>query len=340
MAFHSDINIENHAMLRGWLRDSGKISRDESPTFATLAGGVSNRTVRVEHEGRSDWVLKQALQKLRVEADWFSSPQRIHREAAGLRWLGKIIPNHVPKFVFEDESHHILAMRAVPQPHENWKQALLAGQIQIEYAQSFGCLLAKIHNAIDDYPMLAAEFADRQFFEELRLAPYYSYTAAQVPAARAMLTQLIADVRQRRLALAHGDYSPKNVLVHQGRLYILDYEVIHFGDPAFDIGFSMTHFLSKAHFMPDHRSAFIDMAGAYWETYQDNLAAKWEESHAVRHTLACLLARVAGRSPLEYLNAVQRRDQQKIVLDLISQDITTIPQLIRAFSEGLALHDA
>ena len=122
------INIEDPAALLRYLREQALIGTGESPTLQTLAGGVSNRTVLVRRQSGEDWVLKQALAKLRVEVDWFSAPERIQREAAGLRWLGEIIPGHVPQFVFADEKQHILGMSAIPQPHQNWKVALLDGK--------------------------------------------------------------------------------------------------------------------------------------------------------------------------------------------------------------------
>ncbi len=342
MSQSNSMNIEDPIMLLAYLRDKGKIEPTANPSFEQLNGGVSNRTVWVKHEQGQDWILKQALEKLRVKVDWFSAPDRIHREAAGLRWFTKIIPDHVPEFVFEDDDDHILAMSAIPQPHENWKTMLLAGQTHLNYAISFGQLLAKIHNAVDDFPSIATEFEDRKFFEELRLEPYYSYTASQVPSAEAMLTQLIDDTRGRKLALVHGDYSPKNVLIYNDSLYILDYEVIHFGDPAFDVGFSLTHFLSKAHYLREHRQTFIEMASTYWQTYDEQLSQRLTttiEPYAVRHTLACLLARVAGRSPLEYLDDAHRLRQRKIIIDLIPENIQTVPNLITAFTERLTTYD-
>src|SRR5205085_10022401 len=132
------------------------------------------------------------------------------------------------------------------------------------------------------------------------------------------------DTRARRLTLVHGDYSPKNILVREGRLILLDHEVIHWGEPAFDLGFAMTHLLSKAHHLPQHRAAFADATRQFWRSYCEALgdAVPWRadlEPHAVRHTLGCLLARVAGRSPLEYLGEDERRRQRDVVLSLTGQ---------------------
>ncbi len=342
MASASGIDIEDRKQLLAHLRDVGLIGRFEEPVSEILKGGVSNRTVWVGRPGQADWVIKQALPKLRVKVDWFSDPERIQREAAGLRWLARIIPGHVPAVVFNDSARHILAMTAIPQPHDNWKTILLKGCIETEFAVSFGKLLAKIHGAAAEYPELAEEFAERRFFEELRLEPYYGYTATQTPSAAPFLRQLIEATRARQYALVHGDYSPKNVLVHRRNLVILDYEVIHFGDPAFDIGFSLTHFLSKAHHLPARRDAFLDLARRYWRSYLQELTPQLKDRarrFAVKHTLACMLARVAGRSPLEYLDGIERERQMGIALDLMRQDISDIPELIEAFGAGLGRTD-
>ncbi len=332
------LNIEDQAQLRAYLRGRALISRAETPAFQALRGGVSNRTVWVGRGEGEDWVLKQALAKLRVQVDWFSDPKRIQREAAALRWLARIIPGHVPRFVFHDDEQNILAMSAIPQPHCNWKTALLNGQAEPRFARLFGRLLAKIHGAAQQHPALAQEFAERRFFEELRLEPYYGYTAAQVPAAASFLARLIEATRARRHALVHGDYSPKNVLIQRETLIILDYEVIHFGDPAFDIGFSLTHFLSKAHHLPARREALLELARQYWRSYRCELTPQLREivgQFAAQHTVACLLARVAGRSPLEYLAEFERARQRHIALKLMKDDISDVSDLIEAVSAEL-----
>lgn len=332
------INIEDPAALLRYLRGHSHIGMGESPALHTLAGGVSNRTVLVQRQSGEDWVLKQALAKLRVEADWFSAPERIHREAAGLRWLGEIIPGRVPQFVFVDEGQHILCMSAIPQPHQNWKAALLAGETNIEQARDFGRLLATIHCAVARFPELSVEFADRRFFEELRLEPYYSYTASQVPEAREFLEQLIMDTRARRLALVHGDYSPKNALISKGKLILLDFEVIHFGDPAFDIGFSMAHFLAKAYYLPASRKSFLRMARAYWRAYSQSMTPHMRdavEQRAPRHALACFLARMAGRSPLEYLDQRQRQQLTAIALEFMRLEVVDMQTLISLYERRL-----
>jgi 5-methylthioribose kinase len=323
------MNIEAPAELLNYLRRNGRVRDAETPRLTVLAGGVSNRTVLVERDGGPDWVLKQALDKLRVTADWFSSPERIHREALGLRWLNELAPpGSIPQFVFEDHEHHILGMTAVPRPHENWKTMLMRGDIVLEHVRQFGRLLAAVHHgAVRRRAELEPVFRDTSFFESLRVEPYYAFSARQTPAAAEFLAALIAETRATRLSLVHGDFSPKNILVREGRLVLLDHEVIHWGDPAFDLGFSLAHFLSKAHHFPARRAEFARAAHLYWQSYDDPSA----EARAVRHVLGCLLARVDGRSPLEYLDPSEQKRQRAAALRLMAEPPDGIGPLIDQF---------
>jgi aminoglycoside phosphotransferase (APT) family kinase protein len=340
-AASAGLDIEQPGALVAYLRANGRIGPDESPRITVLAGGVSNRTVLVERPSGEAWVIKQALAKLRVQVDWFSSPERIHREALGLRWLAELAPpGAITPFIFEDHEAHLLAMAAVPQPHENWKKMLLRGELHPDHVAQFARLLGEIHRASHERRAeIEPVFGDRGFFESLRLEPYYEYTASQAPEAAAFYTALLCDTRAIAETIVHGDYSPKNVLVHRNRLILLDHEVIHFGDPGFDLGFGLTHLLSKAHHLPAHRAAFRDAALAFWITYQETTGATtWTatlEPRAVRHTLGCLLARVAGRSPLEYLSPDERARQRTVVIDLMQSPPETVGELVERFMDGI-----
>ncbi len=332
-----DLDIEQPGALVDWLRDHGKIATGESPRITVLAGGVSNRTVLVERESGESWVVKQALEKLRVQVDWFSSPERIHREALGIRWLSELAPpGTITPFIFEDHESHLLAMAAVPQPHENWKTMLLRGDCDPDHIDQFAHLLGTIHREsslrLDD---LIPVFGDRGFFESLRLEPYYEYTASQVSESADFYEALLAETRGINDTIVHGDFSPKNILVHDDRLILLDHEVIHIGDPGFDLGFGLTHLLSKAHHILEARSIFRNAARQFWRRYEKTVGsaefARSLQPRAVKHTLACLLARVDGRSPLEYLSPDERSAQRRTVLNLMCDPPATIDQLTHRF---------
>ncbi|MDB5302851.1 MAG: hypothetical protein JWM97_400 [Phycisphaerales bacterium] len=330
-------DIEDHAALLHYLRDTGRIARNEIPTFTNLAGGVSNRTVHVRRENGECWVLKQALRRLRVKVEWLSDPRRIEREALGMRRLASLAPKGtITRLIFLDPGPNLLAMEAVPQPHANWKEMLLADGPQPEHVRQFAQLLGCVHRrAYENRDTLASEFDDRSFFESLRLEPYYLYTADQVPEAAPFLRALVERTRAIRQTLVHGDYSPKNILVHDGRLLLLDHEVIHFGDGAFDLGFSLAHLLSKAHHLHDHRAAFAAAATSYWHIYRETIAdVPWAtdlEARAVAHTLGCLLARCRGRSPLEYLSPESRTRQADAAFAMMQRPPDRVADLVDEF---------
>lgn len=335
------LDIEQPEQLVAYMRRARLISEHEQVATRVLAGGVSNRTVLVERPDGTRWVIKQALAKLRVAVDWFSDPARIEREALALRWLSVLAPpGTITPLVFGDPEQHIVGMAAVAEPHENWKTMLLDGMLAMDHVEQFGRLLGAIHrHAAERRAEVEPIFADQSFFESLRVEPYYGYTADQVPESAVFYASLIADTRAHRHTLVHGDYSPKNVLVHHGKLVLLDHEVIHFGDPAFDLGFSLTHFLSKAHHLPGQREAFAAAALHYWLNYTLALGTSDFgadlEARVVRHTLGCLLARVAGRSPLEYLDATEQQRQQAVVVTLMLRLPESVTELVRTFVSGL-----
>src|SRR5947207_329045 len=139
------LDIEQPDQLLAYLRDSGRIARDEMPEIGVLAGGVSNRTVLVKRGSGESWVIKQALAKLRVKVDWFSDVSRIHREALALKYLPELAPpGTITPLIFEDHEHHLLAMGAVPEPHENWKTMLMAGRVENDHVEQFAALLAAV----------------------------------------------------------------------------------------------------------------------------------------------------------------------------------------------------
>jgi aminoglycoside phosphotransferase (APT) family kinase protein len=340
------LDVESLPSLMGYLRRHGLILTDERAHVTILQGGVSNKTVLVEPTDSKPFVIKQALGKLRVAADWHCDPARIHREAQALRYLPALTPaGTITPLFFEDTVEHVISMEAVPAAHENWKTMLLSRGPKPEHIVQFAEVLAAIHRrSSEQQEMLRGPFGDRTWFNVLRLEPYYQFTGDQVTEARAFLANLIRETLHISLALVHGDYSPKNVLIHASRFVLLDHEVAHFGDPAFDVGFSLTHLLSKAHHCRERRSAFF--AGS--ELYAAQYLARSQgcdfgsdfEARTCRHTLACLLARVSGRSPLEYLSDPEKVQQRAIALVLMSAPPRSLINLIHSFKKELECRES
>jgi 5-methylthioribose kinase len=314
------MNIEDPGQLLKYFIRNNWISPGEKVETRILKGGVSNRTVLIKRQPGPDWVAKQAIPKLRVKEDWYCPPERIKSESKGLQWLAKILPeNTIPLLIYEDPEEYLLIMQAVPTPHFNLKEKLLKGEIVLDEISQMGKILGTIHREGYENTVISQIFKDSSFFEILRLEPYYRFSANRVDRAKVFLSDLRNQTLKYRYSVVHGDFSPKNILINEGNLRLIDHEVIHFGDATFDLGFALTHFLSKALHLPPFRDDLFDGLRFFIKSYLSEFPP-WNskiEKRAIDHTMGCLLARVHGKSPLEYLSATEQMIQTEIVLELI-----------------------
>jgi 5-methylthioribose kinase len=276
-----------------------------------LGGGVSNIVLLVE-SGDRRLVLKQALGKLRVQDDWFSDRERIFRESAAMRWLAPHLPaGGVPEILFEDRENCLFAMSAAPDGVPTWKSLLLQGELDLRVAESIARMLATIVSKSWRDAESERVFGDQTVFDQLRLDPYYRTTAGRHPDLAPHFDRLMRESRDRRVSLVHGDWSPKNFLVSAGQVMAIDFEVIHFGDPAFDSAFLLNHLLLKSFYRPQDSADFARLAVRFWETYRAGLPpeCEWMERATVAHLGCLLLARIDGKSPAEYISAPELRER-------------------------------
>jgi 5-methylthioribose kinase len=298
-----------------------------------LTGGVSSAVFRVTWDAEAV-VVKQALPKLQVRDDWTSRVERSATEAraasvlAGLLPPGSILP---PMYV--DERRSLFVMPSAPPGAETWKALLMRGELSTVSARCVGRLLGLLHARSQSSPDLAREFADRQDFVALRVDPYLRVTAQRRPEVAAPLDKHTARMLSVRECLVHGDYSPKNLLVEPSRpgdMILLDHEVCHWGDPAFDVAFCLTHLHLKACTFPPRTSEFLDLAAVFWSAYLEIAAPAHASSLEcnVVGMLGCLLAaRVDGKSPAEYLTTEALRQRVRRLADAI---LLKEPRTLRA----------
>ena len=104
----------------------------------------------------------------------------------------------------------------------------------------------------------------------------------------------------------HGDFSPKNILTDGQAFWVTDFEVAHYGDPTFDLGFLVSHLLLKAVADPEHGDALRESASAFLQGYEATHRAVTGDRHLAEVTAALMAARVDGRSPVEYLSPTQQ----------------------------------
>jgi hypothetical protein len=202
-----------------------------------------------------------------------------------------------------------------PAAYPNWKQLLLKGTAEAGTAAAVATLLGRLHGASAGDPDMAAAFQTGEIFFAIRLEPYLQATARRHPDLAAPLNALLDRTAAARIALVHGDVSPKNILVGPHGPVFLDAECAWFGDPAFDAAFCLNQLLLKCLARPASRDAYLDCFAAFTASYLSGVS--WEppdrlESRAASLLPALLLARVDGKSPVEYITNEAARELVRI----------------------------
>ena len=302
-----------------YLARRGLAGETETGEVRELGGGVSNIVLLVEWRDRPErrWVVKQSLEKLRVQDDWRSERIRIYREAEAIQALRPVLMGaSLPEVIHIDRENFLYVMTAAPVGSVAWKESLLAGEVDLRVARQAGTLLGRMINASRADTSLRERFADRTVFDQLRVDPYYRTTAKRHPEVRGPIVQLVANSWNVQTALVHGDYSPKNMLVRDGNIFLIDFEVIHWGDPAFDAAFMLNHLLLKTLCQPRFAARYLDAVREFWKALTSearDTASRGFEALTLRHLGAQMLARIDGKSPVEYIRDEETKERVRAV---------------------------
>ena len=288
-------------MLERLLRD-GTVSSPQA-RVVPLLGGVSSEIYLVE-DGPRKWVVKCALEKLNVQDDWFADISRNRYEREFMKYVGSFLPQAVPRVQFEGDGYFV--MEYVGEGFANWKQLMLAGVCELDHARRAGETLGVIHRTSAGDETARQLFDSTSNFHQLRSHPYLVTTGSRHPDLNEQFEKEVRRLESTRQCLVHGDYSPKNILVSETRLVVLDCEVAWYGDPAFDLAFLLTHLHLKAVHRPSAAGALAEMSHQAVAAYlaARNLAGDANEEmirRTCRLLLMLLLARIDGKSPVEYL---------------------------------------
>jgi aminoglycoside phosphotransferase (APT) family kinase protein len=287
------------------------VNAHQQVALTPLSGGVSSDIYQA-HLPSGVICVKRALPKLKVAADWRAPVERNHWEVEWMRVVGGILPAAVPAVLGEDREAGAFAMAWLPPDrYPVWKAQLAQGQASVADAARVGTTLGRIHAATADRPEIAARFATDANFHAIRLEPYLLTTGRAHPDLAPRLTLLAATTAATRRVLVHGDFSPKNILLGPDGPVLLDAECAWYGDPAFDLAFVLNHLLLKGVWQPHRRREYTAMYRALVDAYRDHV--RWEPWPTVETRTAALLpglllARVDGKSPVEYVTRDADRD--------------------------------
>jgi aminoglycoside phosphotransferase (APT) family kinase protein len=296
--------------LTGPLRRMGLLKAGEFARLTPLTGGVSSDISLVEAGGRR-FCVKRALPRLKVAALWEAPVERNAAEAAYMRAVARWLPHAVPRILGEDAEAGWFAMDYLaPEDHPLWKAQLLAGIVEPEFATAVGRDLAIIHARSAADPSMPAAFANDDTFEAIRIEPYLRATGRAHPELAARFDGLAHTTLATKRALVHGDISPKNILQGPAGPVFLDAECAWFGDPAFDLAFCLNHLLLKGAREGAERTRYIAAFSALAAAYLAGV--DWERANGLEARAAALLpvlflARVDGKSPVEYLTRESER---------------------------------
>ncbi len=291
------------------------VAPGEVPDAEALTGGVASDIWRVD-AARGPFCIKRALAKLKVAADWRAPVERNVYEVAWFRVAGAIVPEAVPAILGHDPASGLFAMEWLePSRHRLWKADLAAGVVDPAVAWAVGDRLGRIHAGSAARPDLAAEFATDRIFHAIRLEPYLEAAARAHPDRAEALSALVARTASTRRCLVHGDVSPKNIQVGPHGPILLDAECAWWGDPAFDVAFCLNHLLLKTLWVPRAAAELLQSFERLWQGYRDRV--DWERADGLEERIATLLpglflARVDGKSPVEYLTSEADREKVRV----------------------------
>ncbi|HUE36484.1 MAG TPA: aminoglycoside phosphotransferase family protein, partial [Candidatus Acidoferrum sp.] len=201
---------EPGALLKLLQRDG--VVHTSNARLTPLSGGVSCEIYLIE-DGPDRFVVKRALPKLKVKADWFADINRNRHEWEYIRYVAKFLPEAVPALRHCSATDNYFVMEHLNGSYANWKQLLLAGEAKTEHAASAGNLLAQIHRHSTGDPEAMQAFDTTQNFFQLRIESYLLATGAKHPALRPRFEAEAARQAGVRECLVHGDFSPKNILI-------------------------------------------------------------------------------------------------------------------------------
>lgn len=273
-----------------------------------LTGGVSSEIWKV-----GGVCIKRALPRLRVAQVWEAPVVRNRYERMWIETAGAAVPGAAPRVLAADDAAGLFAMEYIAAPV--WKSVLREGKADPAFAAQVGERLAAIHAATAGRADIAERFATDDIFHAIRLEPYLVATGKVHPSLG--LQALVERTATTKQCLVHGDVSPKNILVAPGGPVFLDAECAWYGDPAFDLAFCLNHLLLKCLWVPAARGAYLECFDALAAAYLRGVDFPGVEARTASLLPALLLARVDGKSPVEYLSDTGKATVRRVAPTLL-----------------------
>lgn len=306
--------------LPDYLRRLGLLPADGAAHVEPAGDGNINFVRRVRRPDGSSLVIKHARARLERFPEYAAPVARLHFEHR----YGEIARERVgaladvlPSVLHFDPEAPLLAMEDLGRA-PRLDDALLAGARPAEPLRRLGRFLGAVHRATaPDAPALAERFSNREMqelhgehiftlpFEDnaFPIEPSLREQAARQlarPGLRKRIEELRALYYDSRAALVHADVQAGNILLAGDRPKLLDAEIAHVGDPAFDLGTALAHLRFHA-VLADDPNAVAGLESALLDGYRDGGGRQQEIERAPGYAAVEMLRRTIGAARLPFL---------------------------------------
>ncbi len=330
------LDVNDPKILKKYLVNNGLAVDEAAISIEALPGGVSCSVLKIiTDQGR--FVLKQALLKLKVKAEWISDVERTNVEKQALKYFPRIITATTPELIFEDEENFLFLMACAPDTSVTWKSLLMNGECNPVVAEKVGRILGSIHQNSHADELARQLFNEKKYFIQLRIDAFFGFLKLSHPHLSSVIDKHIEACLSRETSLVTGDYSPKNILIDGEDVIPIDFEVIHYGDSSFDLGFLSTHLVLKSIRFPENADRYYEMLRKVLAGYFSVLRFMGKnelEPLAVQQLAWIMLARVDGKSTAEYITT---DEQKQLIRDtsmaIIGSGIKTYEAVINHLSK-------
>ena len=190
--------------------------------------------------------------------------------------------------------------------YKTLKELYFKNQINFNTIKSISGHLFKIHSSSSNNKTKEIFKKNNNNFYDLRLDPYFNEVARVFPNLNNKIKKIQKEYKLNSITLVHGDFSPKNILIGQNKIIYIDAECSNFGDPVFDLVFFSNHLLIKSIYFKNKKNEFLKAFNLFYSNYLKNLSKKQNKNYLSRildMTPIMLLARIDGKSPVEYINS-------------------------------------
>jgi aminoglycoside phosphotransferase (APT) family kinase protein len=328
------MRLDTIVNVKKYLIKAGIADKADEPVVQNLSGGVSSSVWKIVLKNNR-WVMKQPLGKLKVEEDWFSDVERIHREHEVMDVLHDFVPKGaIPKVLHVDYINHIYMMACAEEEAQTWKDILMEENFSVSVAENAAYLLREMHhhsNSMDAGNK--AKFQDQKYFIQLRVDPFHRCLVQKYPELSSSIQKLIDEVTIQKTCLVHGDFSPKNMLVEKDdNIVLIDFEVAHWGNPVFDLAYCIGHLMLKGWYLKKHKE-ILKLIEVFLTVYGR------EVNNLIPHLGLMLLARMDGKSPVNYIREENMKNAiRKVAINWIQDkagDTDTLQNIQKAFQIDL-----